>query len=111
MLDADNTYKLNVPANVPARQFWSATVYSMDTYSFYTDVHTVAVNSLQPDLMTNTDNTTDVYFAPALPAGVNHGNWIPTKPGTEFFVLFRWYGPQPELFNGDWRMGDLQDHH
>ena len=106
VLDADATYKLKVPANVPAGQFWSATVYSMNTYSFYPDTHTVAVNSLQPDLEANPDATTDVYFAPALPDGVNHGNWIPTAPGSEFFVLFRWYGPKPELFNGTWTMGD-----
>ena len=108
VLDADKVYKLSVPANVPARQFWSATAYNMDTYSFYRDVHTVAVNSLQEDLTTNEDRTTDVYFAPALPDGVNRGNWIPTGAGTEFFVLFRWYGPQPELFDGSWTMGDLE---
>ena len=108
VLDADKTYRLSVPANVPARQFWSATVYSMDTYAFYPNVHTVAVNSLQTDLLTNQDGTTDVYFAPSLPSGVNPGNWVPTRAGTEFFLLFRWYGPQPALFSGAWTMGDLE---
>jgi hypothetical protein len=107
VLDGGSTYKLNVPSDVPAAQFWSATVYSMDTYAFYDDVHTVALNSLQEDLVVNKDGSTDVYFAPSLPKGVGLGNWVPTRPDSEFFVLFRWYGPKPELFNGAWTMGDL----
>jgi hypothetical protein len=107
VLDSDSTYKLTVPSKVPAAQFWSTTVYNMDTYAFYDDVHTVALNSLQEDLVINKDGSTDVYFAPSLPKGVNRGNWVPTLPGGEFFVLFRWYGPQPELFDGTWTLGDI----
>lgn len=107
-LDSNKTYKLTVPAKVPAGQFWSATVYSMDTFAFYDDVHTVAINSLQEDLLANEDGSTDVYFGPSLPKAANKGNWVPTRAGNDFFVLFRWYGPQPELFNGKWSMGDLE---
>lgn len=107
VLHGDNIYKLTVPANVPARQFWSVTVYSQDTCAFYDDVHTVALNSLQSDLKANNDGTVNVYFAAELPKGVNHGNWVPTKKGTEWFTLFRWYGPQPELFNGSWTLGNI----
>ncbi len=106
VLGGGGVYKLSVPGNVPATQFWSATAYNMETNTFYDGVHTVALNNLQHDLIANEDGSTDVYFAPMLPKGVNRGNWVPTKPGTEFFLLFRWYGPQPELFNGTWTMGD-----
>jgi hypothetical protein len=105
--DGGETYVLSVPKDVPAATFWSTTVYSTDTFSFYSDVHTVALNSLQSDLEVNKDGTVDVYFAPTLPEGVNHGNWIPTKEGTEWMTLFRWYSPTPELFNGEWTMGNI----
>lgn len=106
-LDGSKTYKLKVPANVPANQFWSVTMYNMDTYAFHDDVHTVAINNLQSDLKINEDGTVDTYFSPTLPKGVHKGNWVPTKPGTEFFVLFRWYGVKNELFDGSWTMGDI----
>ena len=32
-LEGGNNYKLHVPANVPVRQFWSATVYSCLLYT------------------------------------------------------------------------------
>ena len=30
-LEGQKTYRLHVPANVPVREFWSATVYSLKT--------------------------------------------------------------------------------
>ena len=30
-LDGANTYRLRVPANAPVKQFWSLTVYDVDT--------------------------------------------------------------------------------
>lgn len=106
-LDGDEVYTLTVPADVPARQFWSITVYDMDTFGFYKDVHTVALNNLDAGLETNADGTVDIYFAPEQPEGVNYENWVPTKPDTEFMTLFRWYGPEPELFNGSWALPDF----
>ena len=32
---AANNYRLHVPANVPVREFWSVTVYSLETSSFF----------------------------------------------------------------------------
>ncbi len=106
-LDGDDIYKLTVPADVPARQFWSTTVYDMDTFAFYYDVDSVALNSLTAGLETNADGTVDIYFAPELPEGVNFDNWVPTKPGTEFMTLFRWYGPEPALFDGSWSLPEI----
>ena len=108
ILNGECTYKFSVPANVPVRQFWSVTAYNMEDFTFFDNTSTVAVNSLQSDIEENSDGTTDVYFGPKLPKGKNKGNWIPTQKGTEWMSLFRWYGPQPELFNGSWTMGNIQ---
>jgi Protein of unknown function (DUF1214) len=34
-LEGQKTYRLHVPKNVPVREFWSATVYSLKTSSFF----------------------------------------------------------------------------
>ena len=45
MLNGQSLYRLRVPADVPARQFWSDTVYSMKTKSFIAEADRVALSS------------------------------------------------------------------
>ena len=33
-------------------------------------------------------------------------NWLPT--GEPFFLMFRFYGPQPALFQRTWKMPNLE---
>lgn len=35
-------------------------------------------------------------------------NWIPTKPGGRFEVLFRFYGPEKALFEKTWKLPDTE---
>ncbi len=50
--------------------------------------------------------TKDLYLAKA-PAG-KEANWIPTKEGHRFFMLFRFYGPKPEIVNGSFELNDIE---
>ena len=36
-------------------------------------------------------------------------NWVPTKSGGEFEVLFRFYGPEKPLFDKTWELGDIAE--
>ena len=36
--DGGRTYRLNVPANAPVKQYWSATVYDRETHALIRDV-------------------------------------------------------------------------
>jgi hypothetical protein len=49
----------------------------------------------------------DVYFGPTPPAGFED-NWIKTIPGQGFFVMFRLYGPLEPLFDGTWKLDDVE---
>jgi hypothetical protein len=49
----------------------------------------------------------DVYFAPQAPAG-QEANWILTREGKPFFVMFRIYGPQKGAVNGSWMLNDIE---
>lgn len=104
-LDGRSTYKLNVPKDTPAKDFWSVIVYSMETKNFVRDVSRVGLSSRNADTMqANEDGSYDVYFAPKAPEG-KESNWIPT--GEDFFLLFRLYGPESKDFYKSWMLGDL----
>jgi hypothetical protein len=101
------TYHLNVPANAPVTQYWSATVYDRATHSFVRDMAYPNRSSQTPGLKKNPDGSVDIYFGPKAPEGKD-SNWVPTDPNGEFEVLFRLYGPQPPLFDKTWRLPDIE---
>lgn len=107
-LDGGRTYRLNVPANPPVRLYWSATVYDRATHSFIREMPKLACSSLTPGLTKNADGSMDIYFGPKAPAG-KEANWVPTKSGGEFEVLFRFYGPEKPLFDKTWKLGDIEE--
>ena len=70
LLDGQSTYKMNVPADVPARDFWSAIAYRFATHGFIVDSERVGISSLEKDsLQINEDGSVDIYFAPSAPEG------------------------------------------
>ncbi|MDB4731339.1 DUF1254 domain-containing protein [bacterium] len=106
LMNGKDTYKLNVPADTPAKDFWSVIVYSMKSKGFVEDVDRVGLSSLDISKMKkNSDGSVDVYFAPKAPQGLEN-NWIPT--GEAFFLLFRLYGPEKPLFEKSWTLSDIE---
>ncbi len=41
-------------------------------------------------------------------AGGKESNWVPTRPGEHFEVLFRLYGPDKPLFDKTWVLPDIE---
>jgi len=106
MLNGQSLYRLQVPKKVPARHFWSATVYSMKTKAFFANADRVAMSSAEKaQLKLNPDGTVDLYFGPKPPAGLE-SNWIAT--GEDFFLCFRLYGPEKALFEKTWTLPDVE---
>ncbi|MBB3696832.1 DUF1214 domain-containing protein [Flammeovirga yaeyamensis] len=112
VLSSQQTYSLTVPANVPARQFWSVNVYELETGgTFFSDVEKVAISSLNEDLLENEDGSVTLTFGPNCPEGYPLSNHVPTVGNGTWFTLFRWYAPSPELFSKDsdrWTLGDFK---
>jgi hypothetical protein len=106
-LDGSKNYKLNVPANAPVRQYWSATLYDRYTHALIKEVSHAGRSSQSPGLQVNEDGTVDLYFGPTAPAG-KEPNWTPTDPKREFEILFRFYGPLPSLFDKSWVLPDVE---
>jgi hypothetical protein len=107
-LDGGKTYKLSVPQPVPARLFWSVTVYDTETRSqVVTDQGKAALRTLFELKDVPQTGVTDLYFGPQAPAG-QEGRWIKTIPGKGWFVYFRIYGPEQSAFDGSWKPGDFE---
>jgi hypothetical protein len=107
-LDGGKTYRLNVPANAPVNQYWSATAYDRATHGLIRETARSSRSSQSTGLLKNTDGSVDVYFGPQPPAG-RESNWIPTKVDGRFEVLFRFYGPEKPLFDKTWKLPDIQE--
>jgi hypothetical protein len=105
--DGGSMYRLRVPANAPVRQFWSATAYDRATHGLIRNMKWSSRSSLTPGLHKNADGSVDVYFGSKAPSD-HESNWVPTKPGGEFEVLFRFYGPEKTLFDKTWKLPDIE---
>lgn len=104
--NGQDTYKLTIPADTPAKDFWSVIVYSMKTKGFIQGAEKVGLSSRQlKELKKNKDGSIDLFFSPKAPKG-KKSNWIPT--GEDFFLLFRLYGPESNDFYKKWTLYDLE---
>ncbi len=105
--DRTATYRLRVPKDTPAKDFWSVIVYSMKTKGFVEGAERVGLSSKDlQGMKVNEDGSVDLYFGPEAPAGLA-SNWVPTG-GEEFFLMFRLYGPDKPLFDKTWALGDAE---
>ncbi len=106
-LDGGKNYKLNVPPNVPARDFWSVVVYDLESAAWIREMPKVGVASSSEGVVTNSNGSVDIYFGPQAPEG-REANWIPTAEGRRFFLLFRFYGPEPGVFDGSYELNNIE---
>jgi hypothetical protein len=106
-LDGSKRYKITVQANQPAKNFWSITAYDNRTRSMIdTDQQRAGLSSFSK-FSKNADGSVDLFFGPAAPAG-KESNWIKTIPGQGFFTMFRLYGPLEPVFDGTWKLNDIE---
>jgi len=105
--DGAKTYKVNVPKDVPAKDFWSFVAYDTQTRSeLQTSQPFPSKNNERDDLIVNEDGSVDLYFGPKAPEGKEQ-NWVETIPGKGWFVLIRLYGPLESWFDKTWQPGEF----
>jgi len=106
-LDGGRAYTLHVPPDPPARLFWSATVYDVDTRCLVDNEQQRGDRgSLDTDLVANEDGSWDLFFGPTAPEE-GTANWVQTIPGRHWFSYFRLYGPLEGYFDRSWKLGDI----
>jgi hypothetical protein len=110
--DGAKTYKVTLPKGIPARAFWSFTLYDNQTRSMLQTPQKYPRAGSQsypsPAAEAARDGSTTIWFAPRQPDGVARGNWIQTDPDKGWFALLRLYGPLPSFFDKSWRLSEIQ---
>jgi hypothetical protein len=106
-LDASKTYRIHLPPNIPAKNFWSFVVYDNQTRSMLqTDEQFPSIGSQKEGIVMNPDTSVDVYFGPTAPAG-HEANWVRTVPAKGWNVIFRVYGPLQPWFDKTWKPWEI----
>ncbi len=105
-LDGSKTYKIHLPPNVPAKDFWSFTLYDNQTRAMLqTDQRLPGLDNNKKGLKENADGSYDIYFSPKAPEGKDN-NWVQTVPGKGWNTILRLYGPLQSFYDKTWKPGD-----
>jgi hypothetical protein len=96
VLDGNKTYKLRLPPNIPAKLFWSVTLYDpMTGVGLDNGQPFPSLNQMDKPTI-NSDGSVDIYFGPKSPGAGK--NWIATIPDQGFFVALRLYAPTKPFY-------------
>lgn len=106
--DGSETYRLHIPADVPAKDFWAVTIYDSQTRSLLqTSQKFPTVGSQTEGIKKNADGSYDLYFGPKAPRG-HENNWLETISAKSWFVIFRTYGPLEPWIERTWQLGEVE---
>lgn len=113
VLLGSNTYKIHIPADMPASNFWAFTLYSENTRCFIDNknakdkLRATSIDSRDKALKTNADGSVDLYIGHTSPEG-KESNWVQTNEGEGWFPVFRTYGTEQAFFDKTWQLGDIE---
>jgi len=105
-LSGGGNYRVNLPANIPAANFWSMTLYEAENASGLANGQPFPSLGSRDKPVQNADGSTDLYLGPKAPKG-KQGNWLATVPGKGYFAIIRLYGPTEAAINKSWKPGDI----
>jgi hypothetical protein len=106
-LVGDHNYRLNLPANIPAANFWSVTLYEAENASGLANGQPFPSLGSRDKPVQNADGSTDIYFGQKAPAG-KEANWMATPAGRGYFVIIRLYGPTEAAIDKSWVPSDVE---
>ncbi|WP_454564990.1 DUF1254 domain-containing protein [Pseudomonas sp. AIG] len=108
LFKGDRAYKMRVPKEVPAKDFWALVAYDLDSKSYiFNELDRGGLSSYDKAKMKlNEDGSVDLHLGAKAPAGLE-SNWIPTS-GRDFFLFFRFYGPEQSVFDKSFVLPDVE---
>ncbi|AQS39832.1 hypothetical protein Sps_04749 [Shewanella psychrophila] len=110
ILYGEKNYKVTLPADAPAKDFWSMVAYDPQTRSELQVPGGSAYpskNNKRDKLIYNKDGSVTLYFGPDAPKGLE-SNWTETTPGKAWFAMLRLYGPLQPWFDKTWQPSDFE---
>ncbi|QFU24237.1 DUF1254 domain-containing protein [Shewanella eurypsychrophilus] len=110
ILYGEKNYKVTLPADAPAKDFWSMVAYDPQTRSELQvpgGSKYPSKNNKRDELIYNDDGSVTLYFGPDAPKGLE-ANWTETTPGKAWFAMLRLYGPLQPWFDKVWQPSDFE---
>ncbi len=101
-------YTLTMPANPPAKTFWSAVIYDVNTRTMLINKSANPIASSRTNLKQETDGSVVLHFSPEKPQGVEDSNWLQTNPEESWFIYLRFYGPTEAYFDESYPLQDVK---
>jgi hypothetical protein len=106
-LSGGASYRLNLPPNIPAANFWSVTLYEAENASGLANGQAFPSLGSRDKPAQNADGSTDLYLGSKAPEG-KQGNWLATVAGKGYFAILRLYSPTEAAINKTWKPGDIE---
>jgi hypothetical protein len=106
-LSGGSSYRLRLPRDIPAANFWSVTLYEAENGSGLANGQPFPSLGSRDMPVQNADGSTDLYFGPTPRAGKER-NWLATVPGRGYFAVLRLYGPTAAAIDKSWKPGDIE---
>jgi len=107
-LDGAKTYRLHLPPGIPAKDFWSVTVYDPQTRSMLqTDQRFPSTGSQKQGIVIKPDTSVDVFFGPEPPPG-REANWVADDPRQGVVRLPATLRPTRALVRQDLGPGEIE---
>ena len=106
-LSGGSRYRLQLPRDIPAANFWSVTLYEAENGSGLANGQPFPSLGSRDAPVQNADGSTALELGPTAPAGKER-NWLATVPGKGYFVILRLYGPTAAAIDKTWKPGDIE---
>ena len=106
-LSGGSHYRLELPRDIPAGNFWSVTLYEAENGSGLANGQPFPSLGSRDKPAVNPDGSTELFLGPQAPAG-KEGNWLATVPGKGYFAILRLYGPGETALKRSWKPGDIE---
>ncbi len=107
VLTGAKSWRLRLPAGIPAGAFWSLTMYEQagDGRLFFVPnaLDRYAVGSRSAHLRPDRDGSIELFIQHRRPSGERVVNWLPAPKGP-FVLMFRAYLPGPAMLDGRFRL-------
>jgi hypothetical protein len=106
-LSGGASYRLTLPPNIPAANFWSVTLYEAENASGLANGQPFPSLGSRDKPAQEVDGSTQLYLGPTAPAG-RERNWLATPPGKGYFAILRLYSPTEAAIDKSWKPADIE---
>jgi hypothetical protein len=109
VLSGENKYVLKFPAGQlpPVDAFWSLTLYGQDFALVDNRINRYSIGDRTAGLAYGSDGSLEIQVQAEPPAS-GTSNWLPSPSSGSFQLVLRTYQPRPALFNGSYKIPQLQ---